>query len=207
MAGGQVYYPLGLLAVLYAVGCVPAAALPPRWWRTLQALVVVNALVSSVIALPLLPLSVVGDTPVPGINQAAQDQVGWAAYVAQVARVRGGLPAGERESAILIAGNYGEAGALDRYGPALGLPTPFSGHNALADQAVPPDARVTAVVVGSGAVDSARGVATCEVVAQLDDAVDGRAEVDNEEQGEPVAVCRDPRTTWQQAWPAFRHLD
>ncbi|MEO9151071.1 MAG: glycosyltransferase family 39 protein [Lapillicoccus sp.] len=203
VAGAQVYYPLGLLTVLYAVGCVPAARVSPSWWVTLRIAVVVNALVSAVIALPLVPLGVLGSTPVPGINQAARDQVGWPAYVAQVARVRDGLPAGERGSAIVIAGNYGEAGALDRYGPATGLPLPLSGHNALWSERQPPPTRVTAIVVSEGAVRTAETVATCTVVAHLDNGVD----VDNEEQDQPIALCRNPTRTWLDAWPAFRHLD
>lgn len=202
LAGGQVYYPLGLVAVLYAVGCVPAASLGRRWWRTLQVLLVVNALVSAVIALPLVPVSVLGATPVPGINQAARDTVGWEAYVGEVGSVWSGLEPRERGSAIIITGNYGEAGAIARYGRPLGLPPPLSGHNALWRQSRPPDTDVTAVVVG-GAVAVASRVATCEIVARLDN----RVHVDTEEQGEPVAVCRSPRETWAMAWPAFRHLD
>ena len=37
------------------------------------------------ISLPLVPVSALGSTPVPSINQAARDQVGWPAYVGQVA--------------------------------------------------------------------------------------------------------------------------
>jgi hypothetical protein len=44
---------------------------------------------------------------------------------------------------------------------------------------------------------------SCDVVARLDNAVG----VDNEEQGAPVAICRDPRRPWSAGWPRFRHLD
>jgi hypothetical protein len=45
-----------------------------------------------------------------------------------VARVYRTLPTGERTRTTLVTGNYGEAGALDRYGPALRLPRVYSGH-------------------------------------------------------------------------------
>lgn len=48
---------------------------------------------------------------------------------AEVARVYRALPESERPRATIVTGNYGEAGALDRYGPALGLPRAYSGHN------------------------------------------------------------------------------
>lgn len=184
------------------MGCVPAAGVSRVWWTWLRVGVVVNALVSALIALPLVPVADLGATPVPGINQAARDQVGWPAYVAQVARVRDALPQPERDTAIVITGNYGEAGAIDRYGTPLGLPEPLSGHNALWAQRRPPHTRVTAVVVGKGPLRVAQTFATCTVAGTLDDGVG----VHNEEQGQPVAVCRSPQETWDAAWPQFRHL-
>ena len=43
--------------------------------------------VSAFIALPLVPVADLGSTPIPGINQAARDTVGWPAYVREVAAV------------------------------------------------------------------------------------------------------------------------
>ena len=57
------------------------------------------------------------------------------------------LPADEQSSVVLLTGSYGEAGALDRFGPALGLPPAYSAHNSYADfrQPTDPDATVVAV--------------------------------------------------------------
>jgi fucose 4-O-acetylase-like acetyltransferase len=56
LAGGQVYYPFGLLAVLFAAGCVPVtdvlARVARRWWVLVVGLVALNAVVSAAIALP-----------------------------------------------------------------------------------------------------------------------------------------------------------
>ena len=61
VAGGQVYYPVGLLVVLFAAGCVPVADVLARaagWWRpVVVAAVALNAVVSAVVALPLLPVT------------------------------------------------------------------------------------------------------------------------------------------------------
>jgi hypothetical protein len=206
VAGGQVYYPLGLLSVVYAAGCVPVAgwlsgAADRR--RLVVGAVALNSVVAAVISLPLAPVSVLGFTPVPGINQATRDQVGWPAYVGQVATAYASLSAAERGSAIVVTTNYGEAGAVARYGPALGLPVPLSGQNELFVQARPPDTRAVAVVVGRGALLAATTNATCATVGRLDNGVG----VGNEEQGQPVAVCRDARQPWAAVWPQFRHLD
>jgi hypothetical protein len=204
--GGQVYYPFGLLAVLWAVGCVPAAELmhrSTRWRRATVAGVALNGVVSSVIALPLLPLSVLGDTPVPAINQTARDQVGWPVYVRQVADVVGSLPPSERSRATVITSNYGEAGAIARYGPALGITAVASGQNSLHDQTRPPDDADVAVVVGGQLPYVDDLFASCTVVTRLDNGVG----VDNEEQGQPVGVCRGPVMPWSQLWPRFQHFD
>ena len=206
VAAGQVYYPLGLLVVVYAAGCVPVAGWVSRvaWRRRLVVgAVAVNALVSAVISLPLVPVSALGSTPVPSINQAARDQVGWPAYVGQVAAAYASLSPAERPSAIVVTTNYGEAGAVARYGPELGLPVPLSGQNELFRQARPPSSQAVAVVVGRGALLAATSLAACTTVGRLDNGVG----VPNEEQGQPIAVCRDVRQPWDVVWPQFRHLD
>ena len=46
-----------------------------------------------------------------------------------VAGVVRSLPSSERANVVILTSNYGEAGAIDRFGRALGLPQAFSGHN------------------------------------------------------------------------------
>lgn len=206
VGGGQLYYPVGLLVVLFAAGCVPTAELMDRsvgWRRAVVAGVALNAVVSAVIALPLLPLTVLGHTPVPAVNQAARDQVSWPVYARQVADVVRTLPADEAERSVVIASNYGEAGAIARYGPALGIAEVASGQNALHDQTRPRDAADVVVMVGGQLPYVQPLFASCQVVAHLDNGVG----VDNEEQGQPVAVCREPVGPWSELWPRFRHLD
>ncbi len=204
--GGQLYYPVGLLAVVYAAGCVPAAEFLARsaGWRVAAWIAIcVNAVVSAVIALPLLPGSVLGGTPVPGINQLARDQIGWQEYVSQVAAVYRTIPPGEARHAVIITSNYGEAGAITRYGPGLGLPPPYSGHNQLYFARRPPAATTTVVLVG-GQLARVRGdFASCRVLARLRN----RDGVQNEEVGEPVAICRQPDQSWAALWPRFLHYD
>lgn len=206
LAGTQIYYPYGYLVVLLAAGCVPAAELMElsRPWRVVLVVgVSVNALVSAVIALPLIPVTQVGSTPVPGINQTAGDAVGWPTYVKQIARVYDELPADLASGAVVVTSNYGEAGAVARYGPGLGLPAVYSAQNQLYFQGAPPaDTRV--VVFVGGQLPDARGLFdACDVTARLDNGTD----VDNEEQGQPVAVCRDPSVSWDVAWATLQHYD
>jgi hypothetical protein len=206
IAGTQFYYPSGLLAVLIAVGCIPASEFVARhgvWRIVLVVSLVINAMVSAVLALPVVPVSDVGSTPVPAINQTARDSIGWPSYVGQIASVYDALPPAAARHAVVIASNYGEAGAVARYGPADGIPTVYSAHNQLYYQSRPPSGTRVAVVVGGEMPTFRRQFTRCVVEARLHDGVG----VVNEEQGEPIALCRGPRAPWPAIWPRLQHYD
>jgi len=65
------------------------------------------------------------DGPLP---QMFGDQFGWPELVAEVAGIYNSLPPEVRKNTAILAGNYGEAGAIDQFGPSYGLPTALSGH-------------------------------------------------------------------------------
>jgi 4-amino-4-deoxy-L-arabinose transferase-like glycosyltransferase len=79
VTGGQFYYPMGLLIALYAAGCVPVAAWAATWSRRRVLIigVVLNSAISALVALPLIPVEVVGGTPIPAMNSSVPDEVGW----------------------------------------------------------------------------------------------------------------------------------
>ena len=54
---------------------------------------------------------------------------GWPELVQTVARIYDALPPEQRAQAAIYASNYGEAAAIDFFGPAYGLPRALSGHN------------------------------------------------------------------------------
>ncbi len=204
---GQPYYTAGLLVALYAAGCRSVT----RWFggrrgraRLVGAAVSLNVAVSAVIALPLLPVAALAKTPIPTINQTARDQIGWPTYVREVDTVYATLSAADRQNTVVITGNYGEYGAIARFGVADGLPAQvYSGQNQLWYLAQPPASTTVAVIVGiddDQFVDSA--FSSCQTLGHLDDDVG----IDNEEQGEPIRVCRGPDASWPGLWPRFRHL-
>jgi hypothetical protein len=203
ISGGQIYYPLGLLAFLFAAGCVPMAEsmTRPGRRRAVAALVALNTMVSVLIALPLLPVHVMGRTPIPDMNQVARDSVGWPQYVDTVADAYRGLSIEDQSRAVLYTSNYGEAGALHRYGPELVLPAVYSGHNQLWFDGPPPDSATVVVAWTQNPTGLARFFASCEPMATMDNGVG----VDNEEQGSAVIVCRDPLGGWPAVWPQLQH--
>jgi len=63
------------------------------------------------------------------LPQMYADMFGWEEMADRVGRVYRALPEAERAKCGVFATNYGEAGALDLFGPKYGLPPALSGHN------------------------------------------------------------------------------
>jgi Dolichyl-phosphate-mannose-protein mannosyltransferase len=63
------------------------------------------------------------------LPQNYADRYGWREMVTAVKAAYDTLTPQEQAEACIFASNYGEAGAIDFYGPALGLPKAISGHN------------------------------------------------------------------------------
>ncbi len=194
----QPYYPLGLLSAVLAAGCVVVAR--RRW---VVPAIAVNAVISAVIALPVVPRDHLAGTPITTFNQIAQDEVGWPAYVADVARARSTLSPAIRAHAVVVTDNYGEAGAVDRYGARWGIDEVYSAQNELYHLARPPDTATTAIVVGTAPRALTPWFASCRVVGVLDD----DHGVHNQEQGRPISLCEDPVGGWASVWPRLQHYD
>jgi 4-amino-4-deoxy-L-arabinose transferase-like glycosyltransferase len=202
-SGGKPYYLGGLLPVLLGAGAAPV----DRWLRlgrsrarerTLRAAIVLSGAVSAVIALPLLPARDAG--PTVAVNADVGETIGWPDLVRTVARVDRHLPDPGR--AVLFTRNYGEAGAIDRYGDALGLPRAYSGHNAFASWGPPPDGRAQVITVGLTWQDAKAHFRGCRPAARIEN----RAGIDNDERHALVLVCAGPRRPWSSEWRALRHL-
>jgi 4-amino-4-deoxy-L-arabinose transferase-like glycosyltransferase len=203
-SGGKPYYLAGLLPVLIAAGALAVDGWLARGRArarraVLAAAVAASAAVCGVIALPVLPAARTG--PVIAANADVGETIGWPELARTVAGVVGRLPEGRRRGAVILARNYGEAGAIDRYGPALGLAHAYSGHNAYGDWEPPPDGAAPVVAVGLRPGEAAH-LRACRVAARIDN----RAGVDNDERGKAVMICGGPRRPWSQEWPALRHL-
>ena len=114
------------------------------------------------------------------------------------------LPPDEQEGVVVLTGSYGEAGAVDRFGAAHGLPPAFSPHNGYADFRRPTDDSATVVAVRYGAADGylSEFFDACTEVDRVDNGLD----VEIESQGTPILVCRGLRGTWPEVWEELRFL-
>jgi len=201
--GGKPYYLAGLLPVLIAAGAVKTDGWLDRGRARLRRGVLVAAVAGSaavglVVALPVLPKDSLD--PVLAVNEDVGETIGWPDLARTVARVVDGLPHAQR--AVILTANYGEAGAIDRYGPALGLPHAYSGHNAYGEWGPPPDGSAPVVAIGLPAREVTEYLTGCRTATRIGN----RADVDNDERGEPVIVCRGPRRPWSEEWRGLRQL-
>ena len=203
VAGSQVHYPYGLVSVIFAVGCVPAAEFARRGQaqlRLVAAAMAAHALLGVVVSLPVLPERVLAATFVPTLSTGLAEQIGWEDYVRQIDAVTAAARATD-PGVVVLTSNYGEAGALARYTDHPDVLV-VSGHNALGYLGGPPPGTQTVVVVGARLTQVAGEFTTCTTADRLDSGV----AVDNEEEGQPIALCTGPKQDWSRLWPVLRHL-
>lgn len=200
--GGRADYVVGLLMLLYAAGCVPTATWMTTAWRrtVVVAAVVLTAAVSIPLGLPVLPTSMLHDVPIGDLNETAIESIGWHRFAEQIAEATATLSPADRVHTIVLAENYGQAGAVDRWQEELGLPPVYSGHNELWWRG-PPEEHVTVAILATRSRRVSTDYATCTGAGRVNDGVGEH----NEEQGKPILVCRDPVKPWAELWPELRH--
>jgi hypothetical protein len=202
LAGGKPYYLAGLFPILLAAGGIEVDAWLERGSARLREGLLASALalsflVSAVLGLPLLPAADAG--PVVAMNSDVGETIGWPQLVGTVASVyrRADAPA------VIFTSNYGEAGAIDRYGPQLNLPAAYSGHNAFAEWGPPPDRPAPVVTVGLDRRELTGHFVGCRLAAR----VRNSAGIDNEEWDAPVDLCAGTHRPWSRIWSELRHLN
>lgn len=218
--GGKAYYPGAAFTLLLAAGCVPLerrlaarrvplerslAGRAPRARRIAPAFaagtaMVAGAVLAAPVALPVLPARALHAVPLQKINYDLGEEIAWPRLVALVAREYDAVPTAQRARTTILAGNYGEAGAIERYGRGGGLPQVHSGANNFWIWGPPPAAYSAAIAVNVDPALLRRRFAHVRRVATFWNGLG----VDDDEQGVPVYLATGLRTSWSRAWPAFR---
>ena len=208
--GGKPYYPGGAYTFLLAAGCVPLerwlGARRPLAGRIRPAAVAAAGMVASAavllpVALPVLPASALRTVPLQKINYDLAESIAWPKQVALVAHEYRSLPPRLRRHTTILTANYGEAGAIDRYGSGYGLPEGYSGANTFWLWGPPPAADTAAIAVNIDPALLRREFSRVRLVAIFRNGLG----VSDDEQGARIFVATGLKSSWSRAWLAFRN--
>jgi Dolichyl-phosphate-mannose-protein mannosyltransferase len=219
---GKSYYALPIYPILMAAGGVALEQMffgvqQRRWLASAYcSLIVIAGLVTLPFGVPLLPVDTfiryseilpyargvkTERDPTVALPQLYGDMFGWENMASSVGRVYHGLPPQEQSGCAILAGNYGEAGAIDYYGPALGLPKAISGHNNYFLWGPRNYSGECVIVFGENADRYARLFGEAQMVATITD-----EHAMPSERGVHVYVCRKPSAPLAILWPNFKMI-
>ncbi|HZY61343.1 MAG TPA: glycosyltransferase family 39 protein [Edaphobacter sp.] len=144
---GKMYYLAPVYPIMFAAGSVwmESVTSPKRWSWTKPALALAIVIVSGIYLPTILPVLSVPhflayehkmgiqqqkfEHMTPGVlPQLYADMFGWEGMAQRVAAFYHSLPPEEQKKTAIFANNYGEAGAIDFFGPRYGLPKSIGGH-------------------------------------------------------------------------------
>ncbi len=205
------YYLSAAYPVLFAAGAVAAEQwMSDRPRRRVGAVValVVCALPLAILSLPIAALQRVdrtfdavlgGIVPPLALTHDLHDQYGWREKTQTVAEAFESLSPRERETATILAGNYGQTSAINFFGPRLGLPRAVSGHMTYYLWGPDPQRQAPVIMLG---VPPRAAALVCEHPREA-----GRADHPLAvpfERNLPVLVCDAPRAALTTLWPQLK---
>ena len=133
------------------------------------------------------------------LPQHLADMFGWQELAARVARVYATLSPEERAKCGIYCSNYGEAAAIDRFGPALGLPKAICAHNNYWLWGTHGCTGEVLILVGGSADDKHADFASATLVDRTHS--DYAMPYEN---GAPIFLCRGLNMPLAERWPALR---
>jgi hypothetical protein len=213
------YYLAPIYPLLLAPGAVLIEQGVKHYWRcqvAIVALLLVSTLPMVPMVLPVLPLPsllkfsqlyAVMYTLPNNVNPNFSEQeaprhyrlmLGWEEFVAQVSQTYRQLPPDELGKTAILAWDYGDAGAIDFFGPTYGLPKVISGAHTYYFWG-PRDYTGDLVLSVGGPLDQLHVLfAQVEPLAPVTYTLPGiKGEV-------PLYLCRQLKTPFPASWPQFK---
>jgi hypothetical protein len=132
------------------------------------------------------------------LPQPIADQFGWPEMVSEVAGIYNSLPPDERAKTGIWAGNYGEAGAINEFGPSYGLPRAWSRHQNHWYWGPPPQVYKNLIVIQWGIEDVRDNCTSFQAFEHYQRFGMG-------EENAPMYLCRDVQFDIQKIWWHSHH--
>jgi hypothetical protein len=206
------YYIIGIYAALLAIGAVAIERLAKSIRATALGALVAVGILALPLSLPVLPvdglvaytklLGLTGrdGTPAHLIQPVFAEEFGWNRLTHDVAQVYFTLPNDIRAHAAIYADTYGDAGALDFFGPRFGLPPAISSQNNYYLWGTDGYDGATLVAIGATRIDLLRRYYRSVTLLRTSAepykwVVEGPA---------PIYLCRDPVAPLSEIWPHLR---
>ncbi|HQR37420.1 MAG TPA: glycosyltransferase family 39 protein [Blastocatellia bacterium] len=212
VARGRSYYMAAAYPMLFAAGAV-------AWQHWLQAWPSTRARVAAVSYWTLLVIAggafgalVVPVAPVNSalwhmssrVHDTFREELGWPELVGEVARIYNSLSPEERAVTAIFGDNYGEAGAINLFGPAHGLPPAISGVNSFWARGFGSPAPQTVIVLGSNREDLEKVFTFVEVAGKTPNPY---GIVNEETRDHPIIyICRGLKRPLPEIWANARRF-
>jgi len=164
----------------------------------------VDILIVSTFSLPIVPINSPAWKFTSKFNGDYRDQIGWPEFVQTLAQIRNSLPESERAHTAILAGNYGEAGAINLLGPQYGLPPAISGGNSFWAHGYGDPPPETVIVVGFSRRFVERNFNSFQLVAKTWNQF-GVATEETEDHPE-IYLCRGLKQSWPDFWKNFQYF-
>ena len=211
IAQGRGYYLAGAYPMLYAAGSVWGEQWIARLrsgWRTVVRgaawwLLAVNLVIFGALFLPVTGPNSRWWRWAASSNGDLREEVGWPELVETIAQIRDSLSPEQRVRLGILAGDYGEAGAIDLYGPRYGLPPAISGINSFWQRGYGDPSPEMLILVGfSGPWVNAQ-FESCRIAAHSSNQY---GVINEQTRDHPdIFVCAAPRQPWPDFWRPFRY--
>lgn len=198
---GRGYYPAPIYVMLIAAGMTtskPASSLTGAWVS-----VSLGFLIAGALTLPIAPVNFALWNISYEVHDNFAEQIGWRELTEQVADVYQSLPEEEQTRAGIMAGNYGEAGALELYGVEYNLPKVISPANSFWAQGIPDETIDVLVLVGYSEETAETLFNYCDVAGEVSNSYNVLNEESN---GGIILVCKGLQRPWTELWLVMRRF-
>jgi hypothetical protein len=202
---GRGYYLAAAYPMLFAMGAVVGerwvASLSRPWRRVAEGVFFTGLAAWGLFVYALIvPLASSGPLRQFALNNNGdlREEIGWDELVKNIGTIRDSLPPEQRDNVGVLAGNYGEAGAVEILGPAYHLPMPISMTNSAWLRRYPARQPTTLIVLGFSREDADGVFTDCRLAEH-----NGNAEGVKNEESEyhpDIFVCGPPRVPWPEFW-------
>ena len=121
--------------------------------------------------------------------------------VEKIAKVYNSLPPEDRAKTAIFSNGWGEAAAVDFYGPKYGLPPAISGHNSYWLWGPRKYTGEIMIILRSSDEDTNGHFSSVEDMGLVEHPYSRRDEWFH------IWLCRGPRFNLQEVWPKLKHYD